>query len=221
MNQRALVRYLATGEYIPTEDAAPTSLEAHDRRFHPNGFDPKKDHCGLRESMAKGDEIDKYLSVAGAEGNGGDKTPSAAPTGEEGGEKFDFAETFKDNESLKQTLFDKKVFHPKEKVDFDVQTYIDGGSPTGEDDMAVEETVSVDAETLADFFSDNIEKFDEKFGKGGRKITPSELREEIVVEYEADQEDDLKETAVSQFVERETRRPSSPYMARRFRDDYD
>ena len=67
MNERAFQRYLATGEYVPTEDAAPkksSSLAAHDKRFHPNGFDPKKGRCQFREAMAKGDKSDAALMAA-------------------------------------------------------------------------------------------------------------------------------------------------------------
>ena len=43
------------------QDASPSnsvSLAEHDKRFHPNGFDPSKDRCKLREELAKGDEAD-------------------------------------------------------------------------------------------------------------------------------------------------------------------
>ena len=40
------------------EDASAPTLAEHDRRFHPNGFDPSKDRCKLREKMAKADEAD-------------------------------------------------------------------------------------------------------------------------------------------------------------------
>lgn len=79
MDNQAFRKYLATGEYVPTEDAdidmtgaamagwknpkkpsfhKPTSLEQHDKHFHPNGFDPKKDHCRFRDEMAKKDKAD-------------------------------------------------------------------------------------------------------------------------------------------------------------------
>ena len=58
MNQKAFEKYLATGEYVPTMDA---DLASHDKHWHPNGFDPKKDHCGLREQMAKNDELDDLI----------------------------------------------------------------------------------------------------------------------------------------------------------------
>lgn len=58
MDAKAFQRYLATGEYTPTEDAAPASLAAHDKRFHPEGFNPDKDSCKFRESLAKVDEVD-------------------------------------------------------------------------------------------------------------------------------------------------------------------
>ena len=67
MNQKAFEKYLATGEYVPTEDAAPkkrSSLAAHDKRFHPDGFDPKKGRCQFREAMAKGDKSDAALMAA-------------------------------------------------------------------------------------------------------------------------------------------------------------
>lgn len=59
MNEKAFQKYLATGEYVPTEDAAPlTDLQKHDRRFHPNGFDPKQGKCKFREALAEGDIVD-------------------------------------------------------------------------------------------------------------------------------------------------------------------
>ena len=67
MNQKAFEKYLATGEYVPTEDAAPkkrTTLAVHDKRFHPNGFDPKRGRCQFREAMAKGDKSDAALMAA-------------------------------------------------------------------------------------------------------------------------------------------------------------
>lgn len=53
----AVERYLAL-------DAAPVDLAAHDRRFHPNGFDPKRDSCGLRDELDKGDSPDAAVSPA-------------------------------------------------------------------------------------------------------------------------------------------------------------
>ena len=58
MNEKAFQKYLATGVYVPAEDGAPVSLSAHDKRFHPNGFDPKKDRCEFREKQKNGDEAD-------------------------------------------------------------------------------------------------------------------------------------------------------------------
>ena len=82
MNKSAFQKYLATGEYVPTLDAAPssdgrapsrqTSLAAHDKRFHRYGFDPKKETCKFREEMAKGDRSDEGLAKAESE--------EAAPT---------------------------------------------------------------------------------------------------------------------------------------------
>ena len=63
MNERAFQRYLATGEYVPTEDAAPTSLEAHDRRFHPDGY-KEGDSCKYREELARGDNADLVVAEA-------------------------------------------------------------------------------------------------------------------------------------------------------------
>lgn len=67
MNQKAFEKYLATGEYVPTEDARIAdsdaikgSLEAHDRRFHPNGY-KEGDHCDFRNHLAKGDFSDSSL----------------------------------------------------------------------------------------------------------------------------------------------------------------
>ena len=78
MDAKAFHRYLATGVYVPTMDAAPlTDLEKHDRRFHPHGFDPRKDRCLFRERMAKGDDTDAALAEAEvAEGGSRPDSPS-------------------------------------------------------------------------------------------------------------------------------------------------
>ena len=55
MNKKAFTNFLATGDYVPTMDA---DLASHDKHWHPNGFDPDKDHCGLRDQMAKKDDAD-------------------------------------------------------------------------------------------------------------------------------------------------------------------
>lgn len=68
MNAKAFQQYLATGQYVPTEDASPLSdLERHDRRFHPNGY-KEGDACKYRESMAKGDNADDLMSAEKEEG---------------------------------------------------------------------------------------------------------------------------------------------------------
>lgn len=57
-------------------DAAPAAvgsgatsglLAQHDRRFHPNGFDPAKDRCKLREELAKGDDADLVAAESAEE----------------------------------------------------------------------------------------------------------------------------------------------------------
>ncbi len=69
MNEKAFQKFLATGEYAPTEDSIPwqqfykTNLEQHDARFHPNGY-KEGDSCKYRESLAKGDTTDLALSDA-------------------------------------------------------------------------------------------------------------------------------------------------------------
>ena len=68
MNLQRLQHYLSTGEYVPAEDASPTSLAAHDKRWHPHGFDPKKDHCEFREKLKKGDDADSSVPPATAAG---------------------------------------------------------------------------------------------------------------------------------------------------------
>lgn len=55
--------FLTTGDYsseTAVEDAMPLSvtLAQHDKRFHPHGFDPKKDRCKFREQLAKSDNAD-------------------------------------------------------------------------------------------------------------------------------------------------------------------
>ena len=40
------------------DDAVPTTLEEHDRRFHPDGFNPDTDRCTYRETLAEGDTVD-------------------------------------------------------------------------------------------------------------------------------------------------------------------
>ena len=52
-----------------------TDLNKHDKRFHPQGFDPKKDTCKLREDLAKADKADEldpdasreYMEAVGKE----------------------------------------------------------------------------------------------------------------------------------------------------------
>lgn len=43
---------------LPVSSTSPTSLEKHDRRFHPHGFDPKKDHCEFRDRQKHNDKSD-------------------------------------------------------------------------------------------------------------------------------------------------------------------
>ena len=63
MNIKSFTKYLATGEYVPTADAAPIDLAAHDRRFHPNGY-KEGDRCDVRASLASGDVSDVALAKA-------------------------------------------------------------------------------------------------------------------------------------------------------------
>lgn len=60
-DQNLLKEYLKTGIVTDAMDADPlnTTLAAHDRRFHPKGFDPKRDTCKFREQLAKGDDTDQ------------------------------------------------------------------------------------------------------------------------------------------------------------------
>ena len=63
MDNKRFTTYLLTGEYVPAEDAAPIDLAAHDKHWHPDGFDPKKDHCDFREKMKEGDKSDSIPDV--------------------------------------------------------------------------------------------------------------------------------------------------------------
>ena len=76
MNHKAFADYLATGNYTPTEDAAPKkdpTLAAHDKRFHPQGY-KDGDSCKFRDALARGDDADKlddaledeYAQILGA-----------------------------------------------------------------------------------------------------------------------------------------------------------
>lgn len=68
-------KFLATGEYVAAEDARPKGwkpdpekflknlLSQHDKRFHPNGFNPETDTCIFREQLDKTNNIDD-LSAA-------------------------------------------------------------------------------------------------------------------------------------------------------------
>lgn len=76
MNLKSFTKYLATGEYVPTADAASFALDAgidwkadqlvqetlehHDRRFHPNGY-KEGDKCNFRERLDRGDLTDMFL----------------------------------------------------------------------------------------------------------------------------------------------------------------
>lgn len=84
-NKGDFIRYLAGGasdsrpDYgfviptAPAADAAPEheqmaktflrkTLAEHDKEYHPNGYDPKKDKCNFRASMIKNDIADDLLS---------------------------------------------------------------------------------------------------------------------------------------------------------------
>ena len=66
MNESAFQKFLATGDFTVTEDAAPKkdpTLAAHDKRFHPNGY-KEGDSCKFREALAKGDNSDASLAAA-------------------------------------------------------------------------------------------------------------------------------------------------------------
>ena len=66
MNESAFQKFLATGDFTVTEDAAPKkdpTLAAHDKRFHPQGY-KEGDSCKFREALAKGDKSDAELAAA-------------------------------------------------------------------------------------------------------------------------------------------------------------
>lgn len=63
MNLKSFTKYLATGEYVPTADAAPFDLAAHDRRFHPKGYKPG-DPCKVREQLDAGNISDMAIAEA-------------------------------------------------------------------------------------------------------------------------------------------------------------
>lgn len=68
MNESAFQKFLATGDFTVTEDAAPKkdpTLAAHDKRFHPQGY-KEGDSCKFREALAKGDKSDAALAAAEA-----------------------------------------------------------------------------------------------------------------------------------------------------------
>lgn len=44
-----------------TDTKVQQTLEEHDRRFHPNGYNPKTDTCRFRERLARGDLADSFL----------------------------------------------------------------------------------------------------------------------------------------------------------------
>lgn len=77
MNLKSFTKYLATGEYVPTSDAAPFDLAAHDRRFHPHGFNPETDECLVRRQLNKGDDVDDILAAERDE----ESVPSYLPKG--------------------------------------------------------------------------------------------------------------------------------------------
>lgn len=68
-------KFLATGEYVAAEDARPKGwkpdpekflknlLSQHDKRFHPDGFNPETERCTFREQLDKTNSIDD-LSAA-------------------------------------------------------------------------------------------------------------------------------------------------------------
>ena len=59
---KALGRFFATGEVV-AEDALPKGgLEAHDARYHPDGYDPRKGECSFREKIGKKDDADELGS---------------------------------------------------------------------------------------------------------------------------------------------------------------
>lgn len=46
------------------------TLAEHDKKYHPNGFDPGKESCGKRDNMAKEDPVDGDIEK-GAKATGG------------------------------------------------------------------------------------------------------------------------------------------------------
>lgn len=64
MDEKALIRYLATGDYAPSAvPAEDMSLAEHDARWHPNGY-KEGDKCLFRANLDKGDKSDADVANA-------------------------------------------------------------------------------------------------------------------------------------------------------------
>ena len=53
--------------------ACDESLAEHDKKYHPNGFDPERETCNKRAELAKADKGDVLSPSKGAENGGGEK----------------------------------------------------------------------------------------------------------------------------------------------------
>ena len=60
--KQAITRIRQIAQDAAETTGGPSTLEEHDRRFHPNGFDPNRDHCTFRDNLAKGDQADAIIS---------------------------------------------------------------------------------------------------------------------------------------------------------------
>lgn len=62
--QSALAEDAAVSPASAEPSAGNIDLAAHDRRFHPHGYDPKRDSCSLRADLDKGDNPDAAVGSA-------------------------------------------------------------------------------------------------------------------------------------------------------------
>ena len=60
----ALAEDSATSPAVAEPSAGNINLAAHDRRFHPHGYDPDRDSCSLRADLDKGDNPDAAVGSA-------------------------------------------------------------------------------------------------------------------------------------------------------------
>lgn len=66
---KALNVFNRTGERIVQDE----SLEEHDKKYHPEGFDPKSDSCSKRDGMAKKDGEDNVETSSAVSSEGSEK----------------------------------------------------------------------------------------------------------------------------------------------------